>query len=141
MEPNHIDQIKQAFQKKTANIPSLTPEQEKQILHQIIQERIAPQPQQGSGAAVSNDDNTATQESDAVQATAPASQPKQAQSAAVPQHIQDTVKTLVDMAVKEDLYKATKMAYETKNPFLIDQYHDTLVNEFYQLIKLQEQES
>lgn len=140
MEPNHIDQIKQTFQEKTANLPALTPEQEKQILHEIIQERIATQPRQSSSSASSDDAKTQAEET--VQA-APTKQPTAppAKPAAVPEHIQQAVQSLVDMAVKEDLYKATKMAYETKNPFLIDAYHDRLVNEFYQLIKLQEQES
>ena len=137
MDPNHVDQIKQAFQEKTANLPLLTPDQEKQILHEIIQERIAAQPQQSSQSAATDD---ATKDE---QASVPVAQPaldqKQPGVSSVPMN--DAVKSLVDMAVKEDLYKATKMAYDTKNPFLIDQYHDTLVNEFYQLIKLQEQES
>ncbi len=139
MEPNHIDQIKQTFQEKTANLPALTPEQEKQILHEIIQERIAVQPQQSSSSASSDDTETKEQAVPATPSKQPTAPP--AKPAAVPEHIQQTVQSLVDMAVKDDLYKATKMAYETKNPFLIDAYHDRLVNEFYQLIKLQEQES
>ncbi len=139
MEPNHIDQIKQTFQEKTANLPALTPEQEKQILHEIIQERIAVQPQQSSSSASSDDTETKEEAISAAPLKLPTASPTK--PAAVPEHIQQTVQSLVDMAVKDDLYKATKMAYETKNPFLIDAYHDRLVNEFYQLIKLQEQES
>lgn len=139
MDINHVNQIKQTFQEKTANLPALTPDQEKQILHEIIQERIATQPKQSS----QSDDSDRSDEQKEECSEPPAPQPELQAVAPqpVPQHVQDTVKTLVDMAVQEDLYKATKMAYDTKNPFLIDQYHDTLVNEFYQLIKLQERES
>lgn len=131
-EQNHIDQIKTAFQEKTAALPALTPEQEKQILHEIIQERIAPQPQQSSGTNDSGDSDAQRQTRGA------APMPPVPPPVAVPQEIQNTVKSLVTMAVRDDLYKATKLAYQTKNPYLIDQYHDTLVNEFYELIKLQE---
>lgn len=138
MEQNHITEIKQVFHEKTANVPALTQEQEKQILHEIIQERI--EKQQSGAQATQKDDDTKTDEG-AKEAAVPVPAPSPVPHPAAPSTQKDaTVQTLVNMAVHEDLYKATKMAYETKNPFLIDQYHDTLVNEFYELIKLQEQE-
>lgn len=130
MEPSHIAEIKQAFQEKTAQTPGLTPDQEKQILHEIITERTArPQPQTSTAQ-----NDTDTQTSAQQQASQQPVQPLVQQEPYGSQR-QAVVHTLVQMAVHEDLYKATRLAYETKNPYLIDQYHDTLVDQFYQMIK------
>lgn len=127
MEPEHIAQIKQIFQKKTAQTPGLTPEQEKQILHEIIIERIK-QPGLGTSTQTGTTQQDQTQQQPISAAKPLPASTQSSDHAAV-------VRTLVQMAVHEDLYKAAQLAYDTKNPYLIDQFHDTLVDEFFDMIK------
>ncbi|OIO50542.1 MAG: hypothetical protein COZ64_00120 [Candidatus Brennerbacteria bacterium CG_4_8_14_3_um_filter_43_14] len=126
MEPEHIAQIKQIFQKKAAQTPGLTPEQEKQILHEIIIERIK-QPSLGASTQTGTTQQDQTQQPISATKPLPASTQSSGHAA--------VVRTLVQMAVHEDLYKAAQLAYDTKNPYLIDQFHDTLVDEFFNMIK------
>ncbi len=129
MDPEHIAHIKQQFQEKTAQTPGLTPEQEKQILHEIISERIK---QPGLDSSTQQGDTrqgTTQTQQQPISATKPLGASTQSSGHAA------IVKTLVDMAVHQDLYKATQLAYDTKNPYLIDQFHDTLVDQFYEMIK------
>ncbi len=131
MEPPHITEIKQEFQEKTARVPGITPEQEKQILHEIITERIG---KPGLGTSTQQDDDNKNQQTDTKQSAIKPTSPLKQGEIYGTEH-QAIVHTLVQMAVNEDLYKATQLAYDTKNPYLIDQFHDTLVDQFYDRIK------
>lgn len=45
------------------------------------------------------------------------------------------VKTLIYFAFKKGLHYATAIAEKLKNPYLLDDFHDTLVDELYDLLK------
>jgi hypothetical protein len=45
------------------------------------------------------------------------------------------VKTLIYFAFKKGLHYATHVAEQLKNPYLLDEFHDTLVDELYEVLK------
>ncbi|MEW6407975.1 MAG: hypothetical protein AB1465_04760 [Patescibacteria group bacterium] len=45
------------------------------------------------------------------------------------------VKTLIYFAFKKGLHYATAIAEKMKNPYFLDEFHDTLVDELYELLK------
>ena len=123
----HLEIVKQEFEQRTADKPVLAPEQEKQIIKEIIKEKFTAQP------AV---------QSDAVsQPVAPAPVPQPIAQPAV--NLQEAeqqriIEQLIDLALRQGVDKAVQEANSTNNPYLLDRFHDVLVDKFYSEIKAQQ---
>ncbi|MEW5805580.1 MAG: hypothetical protein AB1721_02560 [Patescibacteria group bacterium] len=116
-----IESLNQEFQQriKSAEGP-LTPEKEKEVLKQVIAEKFQAQPQTQSAQPV---------QTQPIQT--PADDNKNAEE------IQEAINSLIEITFNRGLYEGIKQARQTHNAFLIDQYHDELVNRFYQELKAQ----
>lgn len=105
------EEIYKQFEKRKAealkqpDVRELSPEKEKEMLRQTVSERIA----QPSSQPV------ATQSVQQVQ-----SQPKERQ-----------IKLLTDLAFEKGIPHAVEVVKKMDNPYLLDEFHDALVDELY----------
>jgi hypothetical protein len=118
-----LESIHREFQEKAKAFEGpLTPEREKEILKQVVAEKLRIQPQ-------------------GVSAQAPASAQQIAKTQKDDQRrveYQEVISSLVETVFTQGLDEAVKQARQTHNAFLIDAFHDELVDRFYQEIKSQE---
>ena len=113
-----VEKIYKEFEKKRADVlkqpefkeKELTPEREKEILKQAVSENIQTiQP-------ISDDQQQATSQT----AKQIKEEPKERQ-----------VKLLIDLAFEKDLSHAVEVARRLDNPYLLDEFHDVIVDELY----------
>lgn len=109
------EQIYQDFEKRKAEVLSrpefkekeLSPEAEKQILREVVSEQI----QKAQSTTVQQPSQNAGQIK---------SQPKERQ-----------VELLVALALDKSIFEAISVAKNLDSPYLIDELHDTIVDELY----------
>ncbi|MBU2564592.1 hypothetical protein KKA23_03370 [Patescibacteria group bacterium] len=107
-----VEKIYRKFEQKRAEVLSnseikeLSPEKEKEILKQTISEEIAK--------------TSSSQQSDNQQVQDIQAQPKERQ-----------INLLIDFAFEKGIDRAIEVVKRMDNPYLLDEFHDTLVDELY----------
>lgn len=126
-QPNlhpELEKIQSEFQQRVKSIDGeLTPEKEKEALKQVISEKFQAVPQ------------TQTQADEVKKKEEPLPAAPQQDSK---NQYQYAVDSLVNTAFEKGLIKAVQEARDTHNAFLIDAFHDELVDKFYSEIKSKE---
>lgn len=121
-----IEKIAQEFQDKISRARAekpLSPEEEKALLRQLVGEKLqlqAPPPPPPSTQSIPSTatSSTTTQQDE--------------------NQYQQAIEFLLEITFTKGLMEGIKEARKTGNPYLIDEYHDTLVDRFYQEIKARE---
>ncbi len=120
-----LEKIQGEFQQRVKSIDGeLTPEKEKEVLKQVISEKSQAVPQT----------QTQADEVKKKEEPLPAGPPQQDSK----NQYQYAVDSLVNTAFEKGLVKAVQEARDTRNAFLIDAFHDELVDKFYAEIKSKE---
>ncbi len=125
-----LEDIQQEFQQRIkAHEGGLTPEKEKDVLKQVIAEKFQAQPQtQTQAQTQAGDEQTDHKKTVPTVASVTNSQDQ----------YQSTVDSLVHTVFEKGLSEAIKDVRGMGNAFLIDAFHDELVDKFYSEIKLKE---
>lgn len=119
-----LEKIQSEFQQRVKSIDGeLTPEKEKKVLKQVISEKFQAVPQ------------TQTQADEVKKKEEPLPPTPQQDSK---NQYQYAIDSLVNTAFEKGLVKAVQEARDTRNAFLIDAFHDELVDKFYAEIKSKE---
>lgn len=117
-----LENIQQEFRQKAKAIEGeLTPEKEKEVLRQVISEKFQAVPQ------------TQTQADEVKKKEEPLPPPTPQQDSK--NQYQYAIDSLVNTAFEKGLAKAVQEARGTRNAFLIDAFHDELIDKFYAEIK------
>ncbi len=120
-----LKNIQQEFQQRVKDIEGeLTAEREKEILKQVISEKFKATPQANQTSDIGN--QTADPETNKIAATN------------AKQQYQPLVDSLINTVFEKGLSKAVEEVRNTRNAFLIDAFHDELVDKFYAEIKSKE---
>ncbi|KKU10590.1 MAG: hypothetical protein UX65_C0008G0009 [Parcubacteria group bacterium GW2011_GWB1_46_8] len=128
----HIEAVRKDFEKRVGQTSDLAPIQEKEIVKEIVQEKFSPRVSvQSSSQTVPQSDDQGT--GTGVQ-TPPASTHKDLE-----QQYQRVVDGFIQNALTGDLGKVVQAVNNSNNPWVIDQFHDTLVDKFYSEIKARQQ--
>ena len=125
-QPNlhpELEGIQSEFQQRVKSIEGeVTPEEEKEILKQVISEKFQAVPQTQTQAA-----------DDKKEQPLPPPSPQDSKT-----QYQYAVDSLINTAFEKGLTKAVQEVRDTHNAFLIDAFHDELVDKFYSEIKSKE---
>ncbi len=126
-QPNfhpELESIQSEFQQRVKSIEGeVTPEKEKEVLKQVISEKFQAVPQ------------TQTQADETRKKEKPLPAASQQDFKAQYQYAIDS---LINTAFEKGLAKAVQEVREMHNAFLIDAFHDELVDKFYSEIKSKE---
>jgi len=125
----HLETVAQDFQERSSGV-DLPPDQEKKIIKEIVKEKFSPSvPVSSPPAAQANDD-------------AKSDSATQAQSREdLNRQYQAVVDGFIQNAISGDLTQVVKEVNRSNNPWVIDQFHDVLVDKFYSEIKARQQNS
>jgi len=125
----HLETVAQDFQERSSGV-DLPPDQEKKIIKEIVKEKFSPSvPVSSPLAAQANDD-------------AKSDSATQAQSREdLNRQYQAVVDGFIQNAISGDLTQVVKEVNRSNNPWVIDQFHDVLVDKFYSEIKARQQNS
>lgn len=130
----HLEVVRQSFEQKIAGKEDLSSDQEKQILKEVIQEQFAIQREATQPLRQSDDDDQKVGQKEE-----PVKQPAVSVSE---QDLRGQARRLaedyIQLALNTTLERAVKEVNATNNPFVIDEFHDALVDRFYNEIKSKE---
>lgn len=124
-----LQNIQQEFQTRLEQQgKSLSPDAEKEVLREIISEKFKATPQDDQ--ASNKDDQDQKKDEKPKQAPVPTTKKN-----GVSEEYQVAVDSLIQTAFAQGLVKAVQAARDSHNAFLIDAFHDELIDKFYQEIK------
>ena len=118
----YFQAVQKDLEKRAKEAGGLTPNQEKQVLKEIVREKFAPPIPTGSTPAASSQS-----QGDSTTVLPKSTEPSHED---LIRQYQPIVDKFIQEALAQDLNRVVQRVNRSNNPWVIDQFHDVLVDKF-----------